>query len=767
VSTRTLGAALILAAGLLVISPAAQAETVAPTADPTASTFTSLTPVRVLDTRTSAGPVGQGGTVTVDLASRVPVTATAVVLNVTGVTPTSNTFVTVFPGGTTRPTASSLNLVPGDTRPNQVTVSLGANRTVSLYNNVGNVHLVADLAGYYGTGAGAKYTALPPQRVFDTRDNNAAVGPGGTMVLGLGEWIPASATAVTFNLTATNATASTFVTAWPADAPRPNASNVNVPIGDTRANLVTVAVGADLDAFLYNNAGSVDLIVDLAGFYTPDYGASFVPLSPTRVLDTRNGTGTPGTNPVGPGAVVDLFLGNNGVPVTSTGAVLNVTGVDATTATYVAAYPDGALMTFIPSTLNLSPGQTVPNAAAVAFAHARQIELYNNAGNVHLVADLAGYFVVADPLCTTDCVLAWGRNDDQKLGIAQAVPGSAVPAPVATLSGVRAVASDNTNGYALRADGTVWAWGSNHAGQLGNGWRVWGSSSGSPVPVPVLGLTNVSAITSGGYGGYALRSDGTVWAWGSNDAGQLGDGSLNTSSVPVRVSGLTGVTAIAAAAQTAYALRNDGTVWAWGGNFEGQLGNGSTAWQSSVPVQVAGLAGVSAIANGGHGGYAVLADGTAWAWGFDNYGQLGSGQPCTQDPCESRVPVRVSGLTGVTAIAGGDINGYAVLADGSVRAWGAGHNGMLGNGADCDPCIAWAPVPVSNLSNVTQVAGFDSGGYALRADGTLWGWGDGFHGTLGTATHAPSAVPVQIPGLPRVSAVEGGWDAGYALVPNR
>jgi alpha-tubulin suppressor-like RCC1 family protein len=718
----------------------------------------------VLDTRASGGVVGGGGTITIDLASRVPTTATAVILNVTGVTPTAHTFVTVFPGGTTRPNASSLNLVPNDTRPNQVTVALGANRTVSLYNNAGNVHLVADLAGYYGTAGGAKYTALPPYRVFDTRQAGAAVGPGGTLPLSLTELVPASATAVTFNLTATNPTASTFITAWPAGTPRPNASNVNVPTGDTRPNLVTVAIGTDLQVFLYNNAGSVDLIVDLAGFYTPDYGASFVPTSPTRVLDTRNGTGTGGTNPVGPGGKVDLFFG---VPFTATGVIVNITGVDATAGTYVAAYADGALGAPVGSVLNLSPGQTVPNAAAVAFMNSRQIELYNNAGNVHLVADLAGYFVVADPLCTTDCGLAWGRNLYQKLGTAEAVGDATVPAPVATLSGVRAVAADTFNGYALRADGTVWAWGDNGGGQLGNGWRVYGSSGGSPIPVPVVGLSGVSAIASGGSSGYALRTDGTVWAWGNNAAGQLGDGGFNSSSVPVRVSGLTGVTAVAAAAQTAYALRTDGTVWAWGGNSEGQLGTGSPTSYSPVPVQVSGLTGVTTIAGAGHGAYALLADGTAWSWGLNNHGQLGTGQSCPPEPCEARVPVRIPGLTGVTTIAGGETNGYAALADGSVWSWGLGHNGMLGNGVACSPCYSWAPVRVSTLSGVTEVAAFDSGGYALKADGTLWGWGDGFHGPLGTATHAPTTVPVQIPGLPAVTSIEGGWDAGYAVVAAR
>ena len=150
-----------------------------------------------------------------------------------------------------------------------------------------------------------------------------------------------------------------------------------------------------------------------------------------------------------------------------------------------------------------------------------------------------------------------------------------------------------------RSDGTVWAWGVGTVGQLGNG-----GTANSPVPVQVSGLTGVTAIS----GSYALRSDGTVWAWGSNTQGQLGNGTTgNNSTVPVKVSGLTGVTAIAGVLDggSGYALRSDGTVWAWGPNFFGELGNGTTT-QSTVPVKVSGLTGVAAIAGGDGTGYALV-----------------------------------------------------------------------------------------------------------------------------------------------------------------
>jgi hypothetical protein len=309
VMRRALGAALstLLATGLLLAGSPAQAEPESPKVAENASTFSPRSPVRVLDTRNGAGPVGPGGVHTLDLSGYVPSTATAVVLNVTGVTPTAATHVSVYPSGTGPATVSNLNLAAGDIRANQVTVKVNADRRIDLYNNSGSIHLVVDLAGHYATGAGAKFTALPPDRRLDTRDGNHPVGSDGTLVLDLTNRIPASATAVTFNLTATGATAATFVTAWPTGTGRPTASNLNLPAGDTRPNLVTVAVGADRKVNLYNLAGSLHLIVDLAGFYTPEYGAHFLPLDPTRLLDTRYGTGGH-TGPLGQRASLDLDM---------------------------------------------------------------------------------------------------------------------------------------------------------------------------------------------------------------------------------------------------------------------------------------------------------------------------------------------------------------------------------------------------------------------------------------------------------------------------
>jgi len=171
---------------------------------------------------------------------------------------------------------------------------------------------------------------------------------------------------------------------------------------------------------------------------------------------------------------------------------------------------------------------------------------------------------------------------------------SSTPLQVPNLSQVVALAAGYGHSLALRSDGTVWAWGDNSYGQLGNG-----TTTNSSTPVQVSGLSGIVAISAGGYHSLALRSDGTVWAWGENSFGQLGNGTATDSYTPVHVSSSSGIVAISAGGSHSLAVRSDGTVWAWGNNFAGELGNG-TFTDSSTPVQVSGLSGVTAIAGGGY-----------------------------------------------------------------------------------------------------------------------------------------------------------------------
>jgi hypothetical protein len=377
------------------------------TVQPSGPLYTAIGPVRVLDTRNGTGapeaPVGQGGSISlqIDGVDGVPATGvTAVVLNVTATDPTQASYVTVYPDGSTRPTASNLNFTAGETIPNLVTVPVGADGKVDFYNNSGSVQLVADLAGYYSSGTGSAFDSLGPVRVLDTRNGTGGytgtVGAGQTLFLqatGV-DGVPTNGvTAVVLNVTVTNPTTSGYVTVYPFGEAVPTASNLNFTAGETIPNQVIVPVNSFGEIGFYNFAGSVDLVADLAGYYTDTAGGSaFNSLGPVRVLDTRNGTGG-FSAPVGQGGTISLQVeGVDGVPASGvTAVVLNVTAVSPTTSGYVTVYPDGVTRPTA-SNLNFTAGEVIPNLVTVPVGADGKIDFYNFAGSINLVADLAGYY---------------------------------------------------------------------------------------------------------------------------------------------------------------------------------------------------------------------------------------------------------------------------------------------------------------------------------------------------------------------------------------
>jgi alpha-tubulin suppressor-like RCC1 family protein len=267
-------------------------------------------------------------------------------------------------------------------------------------------------------------------------------------------------------------------------------------------------------------------------------------------------------------------------------------------------------------------------------------------------------------------------------------------------------------------------------------------------------------VAGGSETGYALESNGTAWAWGDGQYGQLGNGSnKKLSDVPVRVSGLSDVVALAGGNADGYAVRRDGTVWAWGVGL-GQLGNGTNSSESDVPVQVSGLSDVVAVAGGDSDGYALRRDGTVWAWGLGPSGQLGDGTYSS----ESDVPVQVHDLTGVVAIAAfsSDDSDIALCRNGTVWHWGAAPNGETA-GTTSD-----VAAEVRGLSHVVAIAGGYDTEFALLRDGTVRAWGDDADGELGNGDHtAVVSVPIPIHGLNQVLALAGGTADDYAIVASR
>lgn len=230
------------------------------------------------------------------------------------------------------------------------------------------------------------------------------------------------------------------------------------------------------------------------------------------------------------------------------------------------------------------------------------------------------------------------------------------PAVVAGLDPVKLFASSSTHHVALQADGKLKAWGDNRDGQLGDG-----TTENRSVPVTVPGVGAIAAIAAGELRFTALlRADGTVWTFGNNAHGQLGDGTTKKRSVAARVTGLTKVSAIAAGHAHMLALREDGTVWAWGDNSKRQLGDAATASRlTAAPVR--GLKNIIGIAAGHHHSLAIGSDGSLWAWGDNSKGQLGDGTNQRHD-----APFRVPNSRGVTAVTAGAAFSMAI-SDGRSR----------------------------------------------------------------------------------------------------
>jgi alpha-tubulin suppressor-like RCC1 family protein len=260
-------------------------------------------------------------------------------------------------------------------------------------------------------------------------------------------------------------------------------------------------------------------------------------------------------------------------------------------------------------------------------------------------------------------------------------------------TGAAAISVGNGYAVALKNDGTVWAWGYNWNGQLGDG-----TTTAHKTPVQVAGISGVTAISAGGSDTIVLKSDGTVWGWGGNYSGELGiGGTWNLSQYsPVQAVGISCVVAIAEGDRTTIALKRDGTAWTWGANWNGQLGDGSTT-DRNAPGPVSGLSGVVAISAGNSRfNMALVNDGTVWAWGAPWDGQLGDGTlPPYYSLDNHPNPFHILGLSGVTAISAG--NGFAVVHNNDgIWAWGSNSSGQLGDGTITDHLT---PVKV-NTSNL-------------------------------------------------------------------
>ncbi|MCB0977641.1 MAG: hypothetical protein KDB02_09300 [Acidimicrobiales bacterium] len=683
----------------------------------------------------------------------------------------------------------------------------------------------------------AVFVSIEPCRLVDTRLQGSPVGgiPRTFRVAGTsgapGEYaaqgghdggcgVPDDATAIKASISAVDPAGAGFLRAWPAGTTPPNATFLNYSTDSTTNSgalaIATDPTSADLTVKAFN--GTTDLVIDVQGYFVqPDGmqpGATYVPITPCRIVDTRRAAGAVAAftsrtwRVAGDGpefADQGGRAGGCGVPDNAVAVELTLSATEPRWSGYLRAWPadvDAPVATM----LNYPRNHAATNTGAVAIAtnpsaQDLTVEAFN--GTTHVVVDVQGYYTTApgtgasftavNPCRIVDTRLAGGSlaagtsrvfrvtgTDDMapQGGIASGcgVPVTATaveatisvvdpagtgylrawpadgPAPTATVANFhRRVNVSNTGAATIAID----------SGTADIAVRSYGSRT--HVVIDIEGWyapsTYPTSVSAGGGHSCALMNDATVRCWGSDLDGELGDGRHIDRAYAAPVSDLTDVAQVSVGADHTCARRIDGTAACWGANSSGQLGDGTTD-SSSTPLDVPSLSGVTSIASGLLFTCASLDDGTVRCWGTNDKGQLGV-DPVTTPQANS--PVQVSGLSDAVSVAVGHQHACAILQDGTVRCWGDDSEGELGDGPT--DSTAAGPVAVTDLGAVTSI----SAGYrhtCATTDGTVRCWGGNANGRLGDGTTIPSNVPVLAVGIGDAASVTVGGGHTCARLGN-
>jgi alpha-tubulin suppressor-like RCC1 family protein len=356
-----------------------------------------------------------------------------------------------------------------------------------------------------------------------------------------------------------------------------------------------------------------------------------------------------------------------------------------------------------------------------------------------------GYHSLA--VTSSGAIYAAGSNGDGQLGLNNQVNSNTfvqVQTSSGYLTGITASAAGGYHSLALTSGGNVYGWGDEGYGEVGNGIN----QSYTLLPAEVVtssgALANITAISAGENHSLALRNDGTVWAWGSNSEGQLGNNTTTNSNKAIEVlntsgTALSNIVAIAAGENHSLAVDSSGNLWAWGYNANGQLGDGTTT--NHLEAEEINLSGqtVTAVSGGGFYSLAITSTGTALAWGANSYGELGDGTTTNR-----LTPVAVQNISGVTAIYAGQYHSMAVESNGSVWVWGYNGNGELGNGT-FDLSNHTSPTQMSGITAASGANPGSCGGYhnlLVNSSGTFTTWANGMYGQLGDAQFGYASSPV-------------------------
>lgn len=330
---------------------------------------------------------------------------------------------------------------------------------------------------------------------------------------------------------------------------------------------------------------------------------------------------------------------------------------------------------------------------------------------------------------------AWGSNDGGQLGDGTYTTRYH-PVQIGSDADWQSLKIGPEGGHVLayKTDGTLWAWGYNGVGQLG-----FESIFDTNIPIQIGSVADWQTVGVGAGHTVAIKPDGTIWAWGWNQYGQLGDGTLVDKHLPVQIGTDTDWQGVSCGYATTFAIKTNGTLWAWGLNDTGQLGVGIGA-NKKYPVQIGTDTDWQSLTAGKYHTLALKNDGSLWAWGDNYFGQLGDGTHTTR-----YYPTHIGSDTDWQSVTNGCETTLAIKNDGSRWGWGWNYNGQLGDGTDVDKDV---PTLIDDASDWQSIAPNYFHTLFLKTDGTLWVSGENYLGALGTGTTNDEYTPVQVTPCP-------------------